>query len=359
MKPKLPKAEEVYPLLQEIDERRYYSNYGLIVETLESEYAEFLNVDKAQVVALQNATLGILGCVSQSKFHDWYVPNYTFAASGLAVLQAGKRLILTDVDAETFEIDAALIRNGLNLDENAFGIVAVMPFGASIDFEKYSPFENVVFDAAASIGSTIPDFSRIRESWSVVYSLHATKVLGCGEGAIVVCGSKKSAQSLRSWINFGFDGSRSSNIEGTNAKMPEVSAAYALTALRNSRVEFSEWGTVINLINSIDNSSSINTYINRLPGVRPYWIIDCQNSELKKSVIANLREQGIETRNWWPFPLSEMPAFRNVPTLTSVSAAERSVASQLASRHLGLPSWRGLREFEVSEIHNLVKSVLA
>ena len=81
-----------------------------------------------------------------------------------------------------------------------------------------------IIDGAASLGS-IETLKNLPETSNLVFSLHATKYLGSGEGGLVVTGTKEIADELRSWSNFGFQGSRQSMTQGTNAKMSEIQAA--------------------------------------------------------------------------------------------------------------------------------------
>lgn len=342
MKPKLPTFSEVQDFLSSIDISRHYSNFGPLVRKLEIAYGEYFGIDSKRIVAFQNATLALAGCVATSNLKTWYVPNYTFTASALAVLQANRQLILVDVDPVSFHIDQNLLTESTSYNDSNFGVIAVMPFGAPVDFHKYSGTKNVLFDAAASIGSPIPDFTSMKEDWDIIYSLHATKVLGCGEGSIVVCGNESKARILRSWMNFGFDGTRDSIVAGTNAKMPEISAAYALASLKNRECEFSEWNQALHSIRSLSQNSSFSTYLTQLPGVRPYWIIDCLEIGKKDQIIEFLRVNGIETRSWWAKPLNEMPAFSNIQFLSNRDIPDISLSGDLAERHLGLPVWRDI-----------------
>lgn len=84
------------------------------------------------------------------------------------------------------------------------GIIPVMPFGSPVNIEDYLNWDCVVIDAAASLGSTLENVEKLKPDHFIVYSLHATKVLGAGEGSIVVCGSEDNAKKLCAWANFGF-----------------------------------------------------------------------------------------------------------------------------------------------------------
>jgi dTDP-4-amino-4,6-dideoxygalactose transaminase len=349
MKPKLATFEEVAPFLKRMDANNIYSNYGPLVQELEEIYSRYLKVDKDLVVSIANATQAIQGLVSISEKRNWIVPDYTFSATGLAVLNANRLLHICDVDPNDWKINVNLIPQ----KQKSFGIIPVMPFGSSINFEPYSDFEDVIIDAAASLGTTPPIFSQMRKSWSVVYSLHATKVLGAGEGAIVVCGNFDQANRLRAWSNFGFSSERISGIQGTNAKMSETSAAYGLYSILNVETEKADWLNSQEHVASLTNECTWSTFVNTNPGFHPYWV-GCFSDVIEKNRVASvLAQKGIQSRNWWAKPLSAQKAFSECTIL-----GEISVSTKLSGMHLGLPMYRGLSRENVAEVRKLINSVL-
>jgi len=346
MRPQLASFEQVAPFLKRIDQSNIYSNHGPLVKELEEAYSKYLSVDVELVVAVANATQAIQGLVSISRNSDWIVPDYTFSATGLAVLGANRKLHLCDVNLTDWKVDVSLFK----ASHKTFGLIPVMPFGSAVDFTPYQEFEEVIIDAAASLGSIPPNFKEMPVGWSTVYSLHATKVLGAGEGAIVVCGNPGMASKLRAWITFGFLQGRSSDISGTNAKMAEVIAAYGLFSILNAGLERTEWLTSQNFVTERSGGFEWLTYINETPQFQPYWVAQFKNEAVKKSVAKRLNSSGIQSREWWSRPLSEQEAFSNAEMIST------TVNSQLLAKiHLGLPMYRGLSDDVIKEICDLIQ----
>jgi dTDP-4-amino-4,6-dideoxygalactose transaminase len=318
-----------------------------LVCELEESYSKYLKVDKTQVVALCNATQAIQGLVSISSNRNWIVPDYTFSATGLAVLNANRNLIICDVNMADWKIDTSLIGE----KQKFFGIIPVMPFGSPVDFTPYLDFDDVIIDAAASLGSQPPDFCKMRENWAVVYSLHATKVLGAGEGAIVVCGNKNQADLLRAWSNFGFLLNRSSEICGTNAKMSEMNAAYGLYSIKNIIPEREDWLESQYYVTSQTSGYAWSTFVNSKPNFHPYWIVAFKNKDMKKNVIEGLARASIQSREWWAKPLSSQGAFSRSTKITRIKNSKI-----LSNVHLGLPMYRGLSYYEVEKICKVIQN---
>ena len=97
MKPNLPKYKSVKKYVKTMERNRIYSNYGPLVEELESRFAEYFGVEKELVVLCANATLAIQGTAYLMPIQKFHVPAYTFPASINAVLNSGKEIQLCDI----------------------------------------------------------------------------------------------------------------------------------------------------------------------------------------------------------------------------------------------------------------------
>ena len=338
MKPKLPKYRHVKKYLKQIDKNQIYSNNGPLIKELEQKYANFLGIDSDQVVLCSSATAGLIGTTHLSEADEINVPTFTFPASALAVSNAGKKLVLQDIDNQDWQIDVSNISNG-----SSNGIMVVLPFGAEWRPNKYLAFDNVIFDAAASLGNLNSDLKSLKKNWSIVFSLHATKVLGIGEGGLVVFGDPDKAQAFRAWINFGFAGTRESTVKGMNAKMSEVQAAYGLATLDSWRLEKAEWLKARKLTNQIKTSKFLNNFMNDIQ-ISPYWIVELKNAEERKKLEKIFNRHKIETRSWWS-AVHKMSAFAEFNRNSYV------VADSISERTLGLPFFRNLKKLQLNRIN--------
>lgn len=361
MRPQLPSVLNVIPFLQEMDSRRIYSNWGPLVRRLESEYATFFKIEESRVVALSNATQAISGCIQLCEdINTWVIPEFTFSATGLAVRQSARQAISFDVDPFLFEINSdshnLLLSHGRQQkrknDWGELGLLHVLPFGKGTDLKDFESLRFVILDAAASIGAPIKNISSLRENHFIVFSLHATKVFGAGEGAIVICGSQRSAKRLRRWANFGFDEARISNSIGTNSKMSEISAAYALAAYNQKDIEITDWASALKKINDITDKLSWKSAVTSYKGIRPYWIAQFRNEEERDLVQRTLLEQSIESRRWWPALMSESPGIK-------ANLYGNNKGSKFAvNTTLGLPLWRDIPHSHLDLITNSISEVI-
>jgi dTDP-4-amino-4,6-dideoxygalactose transaminase len=229
------------------------------------------------------------------------------------------------------------------------GTVLVLPFGAPLAEAKWSDDAEVVVDAAASLGSMVHQFPNLPLRTSLVFSLHATKVLGIGEGALAVFGDADRAAAFRSWSNFGFAGSRESLSSGTNAKMSEYVAALLHTELDQWPQTLRDWTDLRTLVDRASDQTGLTLQPHSRGVVSPYWIAVVEDSAATQHALA---EAGIGTRRWWGPGLHRMPAFTGVPF------ADLQHTENIASRSLGLPFFRDLTHEQITRIVKVLKQVL-
>jgi dTDP-4-amino-4,6-dideoxygalactose transaminase len=276
------------------------------------------------------------------------VPSFTFAATVHAAIQSGKEVLLEDIDPKTWMISPGVIR-----DLRTEGVVPVLPFGAPFCANDFRHIDHLLVDAAASIGGASAWINDLRESWAAVFSLHATKSFGIGEGGLIVLGSKEMANAFRTWINFGFSGSRESVMLGTNAKVSEVQAAVGLAVIDNWSVEEAEWSSVRLLADEISEDLGLGQFEVIPAGtLSPYWIISHLDHEVILRIQLKCLEKKIETRKWWAEGCHSMPAFSSGHS--SKNSFEET--QRLAKRYLGLPLHRNTSVEELGRITDVIIS---
>lgn len=347
MKPIIPDFAKVQEYLRQMDSSGIYSNWGPKIKELERRIAGHVNIDPEKVVACSSATIGIQGAIAQLPVSTVIAPVFTFPASNLAVINSAKKLQLHDVDRDTWALNLNYFQNG-----NETGYLKVVPFGGEIDLTDGAHLENLVIDAAASLGSFPIDLENLPSTWAVVFSLHATKVLGIGEGGAVVFGDINKAREFRAWINFGFYGSRDSNQTGTNGKLSEIAACYGLAAFDNWENERSEWKSVQDVSRDIDMKFGTSSVLRTHQGVSPYWIASFKDHEVTNRIIELFAKNGIETRKWWSSGCHEMSIFQNNCSGSYLNT------DWISSTTLGLPFWRHMPAKHFKRISELLEEAL-
>lgn len=348
-RPALPPVDAVVPYLRKMEESRIYSNGGPLLQLLERRYADFLGVTEELVVAVSSGTTGITASVLAIDAASWVVPDWTFAATPSAVLRAARSVTFVDVDRET-----GLLDRGAAVESLAdSGLLPVMPFGTFMHAKDLICLDRVVLDAAASLPNAQGQLGPLAERSAVVFSLHATKIFGCGEGGLVVCGSRDLAADVRSIINFGFDGQRLSERSGFNGKMPEISAAWALAALDRADTDLVRWQEQGVQARRASLSLPLDLFSPAQDEVSPYWVMRWPSDagQMPPTLIEDLYAAGIEARRWWPKPCSSMPAFAG-------SEARTPNSHWLAQNTVGLPMSIDMRPEDFVLVEKVLGDVL-
>ena len=351
MKPKLPNANRILPYLEKMDATKIYSNRGPLISKLEERYADFFGVKSSQVVCSANATLALLGGFKVFSSSKIRLPAFTIPATVLAAISAEgvNNIFLEDIDPLTW-----MLSNSISTNIEDVTRIVVLPFGARIEIEKWKQeCGPLIVDAAASIGNYERGLSNLDLNHIFVFSLHATKILGIGEGAISVFGSDVLAAKYRTWINFGFDGSRNSQSLGINAKMSEISAAYGHAALDNWVDEKSSWIKIGFQQRQIEEEFKIGTYFSVSDSVSPYWIVEFQNKRERDAAQSALTASGIDTRLWWEQGCHRMNAFSEAAKGNNYPFTE-----DISGKYLGLPKFIDISSRDLYLIEEVLANVL-
>jgi len=357
MRPKLPTAAEVLPYLETIDALRWYSNWGPLAIRLEEQLARRLNVGSESVVTTGSGTAGLTAALLAREIcagSFCLMPSWTFAATPHAARAAGLVPWFHDVDPRTWAVNPDAIAESIRqMHARPGAVMLVSPFGAPADPEVWEAFEGhtgipVVIDAAAG-------FDTVRASkLPCVVSLHATKILGAGEGGFIATTDVRLADRIRACCNFGFRNSRTAVLPAVNGKMSEYHAAVALASLAawpSTRAQH------VRISQCYREAFAPLQDVALQPGYGAGWVSSTTNvllpSASAASISQRLEQAGIETRAWWGAGCHVQPAFRDYPRQAL------PVTEDLGGRVLGLPHFPDLRQSDMETVAGALAETLA
>lgn len=356
---RLPTADDLLPYLRRIDTAQWYTNFGGLVRSLESRFADHFGVAPEEVVTVANGTLGLLAALqAQGVKPGGYclMPSFTFAATPAAALAAGLVPYFVDVSRETWALEPGMVEDVLrNVGGEGTVVMPVSPFGAPVDVARWDAFSarhgiNVVVDGAGAIDSLRPGRS------PAMVSLHATKVLGVGEGGLVVAKNAELIQRMRRCSNFGFIPWQTSNgaqEAGGNYKMSEYTAAVGHASM-------DAWPGVRQTV--IDLAATYREALAAVSGIRQmdwfgthggaYCTVELVEP-IGEHVVRELDQIGIESRLWWGNPCHKHPAY------SRFGRTDMSNTEWLVPRVLSLPFYPGMSEKDVKHIRDGLVSILS
>jgi dTDP-4-amino-4,6-dideoxygalactose transaminase len=252
---------------------------------------------------------------------------------------------IVDVSAESWALEANAVEALLpTAPGEVSAVVPVAPFGGHLDPAPWERFRErtgiaVVIDAAAAFDTLVAS------SVPAVVSLHATKVLGIGEGGYVLSTDAAFTEEIQKRANFGFWGSREATVPGLNGKISEYSAAVGLAALdcwSATRADYMRVGTAYRRGLAGRNDLLLHE------GFGESWIASTVSIAAPTagamSIARALAAERIGSRRWWGGGLHRHAAFESFPR-TETENTDRLVESVI-----GLPCWPDLADDDIARV---------
>lgn len=357
--PDMPDHIEVLPYLRQIDAARWYTNFGPLVSRFEDQLGPLLGHPVPHRCSVANCTLGLelafsaLGLPRGAKV---LLPALTFVATATAVLRAGLTPVIADVDAQSWLLSTDTAREIVRKQKIAC-VMPVATYGCPVPLKAWDDFVAdtgipVLIDAAGAFGNQL-----VGENTSVVYSFHATKTFGIGEGGVVCSQNKPVIAALRQLSNFGIDLATGLAMgPGSNAKLSEYHAAVGLAALQTwpqrmarRRKLHADYAAALRL-------ACPQVTLQQRPENGIYSIMQVRLPEgiANDVVAAALKADGIETRLWY------LPLLDTHPALgAALVEGGLPVARALSKSMIGLPFHLQLDADAIRKICSVLAGVLA
>lgn len=359
MRPLLPEAKHITPYLERIDKNRWYSNFGPMEREFQQRLATHFNLTPADVVTCSSATAGmisVLRALHRPKGSLCIMPSWTFVATPASAIAAEMTPYFMDVDDKTWALDPEKVKEEVKRIKGVIGaVIVVAPYGKAVDLDAWAKFSAetsipVAVDAAAGFDAfTQARFNHI----PVVVSLHATKVMGIGEGGFIVTRDHGLARHVQEQTNFGFY-TRHISTPGINSKMSEYAAAVGLAALDVWPEHRQRWVTVIDkylaafqplaerhgLTLWMEKGTVISTFSFRLPYAKA------------DEVISQLQSRGIKARQWWDKGCHRQPAYGGV------AHTELTVTHAIGDSLVSIPFYQDIPDHHIDYMARHLDDIL-
>lgn len=277
----------------------------------------------------------------------------SFIATAGAIIHAGAKPVLVDVDPVTSNIDPGALERAVT--EKTRAIIAVHLYGHPMDMDPVVGLAKskgivLIEDAAQAHGARYKGIPAGSIGLAGCFSFYPTKNLGaCGEGGAVITDSSEMAYKLRLLRDHGSESKYVHSLLGYNDRMAALQAAVLGVKLNH----LDEW---------VDRRRShAETYTSRLedsavetPQEMPYakaayhlYVIRCAHRD---NLMEYLKSKGIGVGLHYPLPLHMQPALAHL----GYKKEDFPVAERLASRILSLPMYPELTADQVSFVCDTV-----
>jgi dTDP-4-amino-4,6-dideoxygalactose transaminase len=317
---------------------------GPEVKELEEKIAQYLGVKhcigacsgtESLVLSLRALAIKTKGQEFFDKSDEILTTSFTFTATGDAILRSGATPVFIDIDPKTYNIDTDKLEQYLASNSNVVGIMPVHLYGQACDMDKVMALAEkhnlfIVEDVAQAFGGGWKDRKLGAIGDAGAFSFFPSKNLGgFGDGGIVATNDDKVAELLRMLIKHGGRDKYNVDHVGYNARLDTLQAAIVLAKFKyidefnGKRKQLAElYNDGLKDVKGIvlteklaDADHVFHQYTIR--------VLDGKRDELQ----AALKEKGVSTMIYYPYPLHKMKVFGEGRSKSDSSLAQAETAA--------------------------------
>ena len=354
LRPNIPTIEDFKKYLNKSYDTRIFSNNGPCTQELETRLQTYMGVGYKPVL-MCNATIALTVLLEAFNLNnaDILIPSFTFSATAHSVLNAKCKPILVDIDDDLY---MCLKDASKKITKNTKAMIVVHTVGYVPEYKKYEEFakENnliLIFDSAATLGASYSDGKKVGIAGDAeVFSLHATKTFGIGEGSLVTSKHGKVLDICRQMINFGFE-QHNSTMFGTNAKISEFHAAVGLATLDVIDIKINTKNQIFEYYKSLFIPSLNVRYLNNNSAHQVFPII-FEAEKTRNDVQNALSKREIGNKIYYT-PIHRQDYFKKI---CSIDNLDRT--NYYADRILCIPFFEEISKYEQNTVFNTIRGVL-
>lgn len=362
-RPNVPDRKGFMERVEQIFNRRWFSNNGACVQELERKLENYLGVKHC--IAVCNATVGLeLAIRAVDLKGEVIVPSFTFVATAHALQWQEITPIFCDIDPETHHLDPRVVKKMIT--PYVTGIIGVHIWGRPCAVDELTALAKhfkikLIYDAAHAFGCSHKGKMIGNFGDAEVFSFHATKIFNTFEGGAIATNNDELAAKIRLMKNFGFSGYDRVVHLGVNGKMNEVSAAMGLSCL-DSIDDFIEANR--------RNYENYRKRLAKLPGLKMidygtankvnfhHIVIEVDSKKVgltRDQLVRVLQDENVMARRYFYPGCHRMEPYRSHWPQAGVFLKQTEA---LCDRVLILPTGSAINEKEINTICNIVEYAL-
>jgi perosamine synthetase len=294
------------------------------------------------------------------------VADYTFPATGHAVIYTGARPVFADVRPDTATVDPAAVEAAVT--GRTVGIIAVDAMGQCADYTELQALADarglwLVEDAACASGATYQGRPAGSFGDAACFSFHGRKGITAGEGGALTTDRSDVAATARKTHAFGIESAltRAGSTDlpipefdeiGYNYKLSDVSAAIMLAQLDRLPTLLAARQAVAAAYQELLGDLELVTLPHTAPDRTHSWqtyALTLDPSLDRGTVATELRKRGVQC-NFGTYASHLQPVYG--------ATTECPVSADLFRRHLAIPMHANLTESQVERVASVVRDVV-
>lgn len=346
----------------------WLSGAGPTCQELERRFAGLTGVGHALATSNCGSALHLallaLGC---GPGDEVVVADYTFPATGHAVMWTGATPRFADVRPDIWTMDPAAVEAVIS--PRTVGILAVDSFGQPADYDELRAIADrhglwLVEDAACASGAEYKGRPAGSLADMAAFSFHGRKGITAGEGGALVSDRAELVDKARKLHTYGIspavtrDASTDLPVPsfdelGYNYRLSDVSAGIMLVQLdRLPDLVASRTRAAVQYADLLGDLEQVTVPVALEDRKHPWqsYVLTLAADVDRGAVAAGLRERGVGC-NFGTYASHVQPLYTD--------PGECPVSADLFARHLAIPMHANLTEDDVSYVAETLRDVLA
>jgi len=286
--------------------------------------------------------------------HEVITVPFTFVASVAAVLYAGAKPVLVDIDPRSFTMDPAAIEAAITSRTKA--ILPVHLYGQSADMDPIMEIARrhalvVIEDAAQAHGAKYKGRPAGNIGDMACFSFYPGKNLGAyGEGGAVTTSNAEYARTIRMLRDWGQDHKYHHVLRGYNYRMEGFQGAILRVKLKHLDKWTEARRSIVRQYNELLADCEIETP-EEMPWGRHVYHVYTLRTDDRDALQAALTAVGIQTGIHYPVPVHLQPAYSDL----SYGPGAFPQAERAAKQVLSLPLYPELSSKAVVHVAEVVR----
>jgi dTDP-4-amino-4,6-dideoxygalactose transaminase len=333
----------------------------------ENQFARLCNVKNAVAVNSGTSALEItLRAMKLKPNEEVLLPTNTFSATAAAVLFAGAKPKLVDIDSKSLCVDLENIEK--NITQKTRGVIVVHIGGLicpEIEEIRELCQDRKLFlieDAAHAHGSKINNKPAGSLGDAGCFSFYPTKVMTTGEGGMITTNRDEIAEEAQILRDQGKENFNSNIIVklGYNWRLPEINAAIGIVQLKRLP-------EIIEKRNKI--AKIYDEGFKKISGIKPveipphilsnyYKYVAILDKDINRDTVKyKLREKGVKCGSevYWP-PLHLQPIYRR---LLGTKEGDYPIAEDVCKRMICPPIYTDMSREDAEYVVQMFEEVLS
>jgi dTDP-4-amino-4,6-dideoxygalactose transaminase len=283
---------------------------------------------------------------------------FTFVASIAAILYAGARPVLVDIDPRSFTIDPAAIEAAITPRTKA--ILPIHLYGQTADMDPIMEVARrhglvVIEDAAQAHGAKYKGHPAGSIGDMACFSFYPGKNLGAyGEGGAVTTNNPEYARTIRMLRDWGQDRKYHHVLRGYNFRMEGFQGAILRVKLRHLEKWTERRRGMVRQYNELLADCDIQKP-NEMPWAHHVFHVYTIRTEDRDAMQSGLTEQGIQTGIHYPVPAHLQPAYSDLGYGPGDFPQSEAASKQV----LSLPLYPELSSQAIAEVAGAVKKIVS